>query len=44
VKGPDLRWFDVHAPPELSLGRVNHCQLQRALAHHRDPSLPTEFD
>jgi ADP-ribose pyrophosphatase YjhB (NUDIX family) len=40
----DVGWFDVHAPPPLSLGRVNHRQLQRALAHHRDPSLPTEFD
>jgi ADP-ribose pyrophosphatase YjhB (NUDIX family) len=40
----DVGWFDVDAPPELSLGRVNHRQLQRALAHHRDPSLPTEFD
>jgi hypothetical protein len=29
---------------ELSPARVNHRQLQRALAHHRDPSLPTEFD
>jgi ADP-ribose pyrophosphatase YjhB (NUDIX family) len=36
--------FDVDALPPLSLGRVNHRQLQRALAHHRDPSLPTEFD
>jgi ADP-ribose pyrophosphatase YjhB (NUDIX family) len=40
----DVGWFDVHEPPELSLGRVNHRQLQRALAHHRDPSLPNEFD
>ncbi len=37
-------WFDVHALPSLSLGRINHRQLERALAHHRDPSLPTEFD
>lgn len=40
----DVGWFDVHAPPPLSLGRVNRRQLERALAHHRDPSLPTEFD
>jgi hypothetical protein len=40
----DVGWFDVHAPPELSLGRVNKRQLERALAHHRNPSLPTEFD
>ncbi len=40
----DVGWFDVGALPELSLGRVNHRQLGRALAHHRNPSLPTEFD
>lgn len=40
----DVGWFDVHAPPPLSLGRVNQRQLERALAHHRDPSLPSEFD
>ena len=40
----DVGWFDVHALPPLSLGRVNHRQIQRALAHHRDPSLPSEFD
>lgn len=37
-------WFGVDALPPLSLGRVNQRQLGRALAHHRDPSLPTEFD
>jgi len=37
-------WFDVSAPPPLSLGRVNRRQLARALAHPRDPTLPTEFD
>jgi ADP-ribose pyrophosphatase YjhB (NUDIX family) len=40
----DVGWFDVQAPPPLSLGRVNQHQLDRALAHHRDPSRPTEFD
>ena len=40
----DVGWFDLGALPPLSLGRVNHRQLERALAHHRDPSLPTEFD
>lgn len=40
----DVGWFDTRALPPLSLGRVNHRQLQRALAHHRDPSLPAEFD
>jgi ADP-ribose pyrophosphatase YjhB (NUDIX family) len=40
----DVGWFDFDALPPLSLGRVNHRQLGRALAHYRDPSLPTEFD
>lgn len=40
----DIGWFSVDALPPMSLGRVNHRQLERALAHHRDTSLPTEFD
>jgi ADP-ribose pyrophosphatase YjhB (NUDIX family) len=40
----DVGWFGVDALPPLSLGRVNHHQVERALAHHRDPALPTEFD
>jgi ADP-ribose pyrophosphatase YjhB (NUDIX family) len=38
----EVGWFGLGEL--LSLGRVNHRQLERALAHHRDPSLPTEFD
>jgi ADP-ribose pyrophosphatase YjhB (NUDIX family) len=40
----DVGWFSVDALPPLSLGRVNPHQVERALAHHRDPALPTEFD
>jgi ADP-ribose pyrophosphatase YjhB (NUDIX family) len=40
----DVGWFGVDALPPLSLGRVNPRQVERALAHHRDPALPTEFD
>jgi ADP-ribose pyrophosphatase YjhB (NUDIX family) len=40
----DVGWFGVDALPPLSLGRVNQHQVERALAHHRDPALPTEFD
>jgi ADP-ribose pyrophosphatase YjhB (NUDIX family) len=40
----DVGWFAVGALPPLSLGRVNQHQVERALAHYRDPSLPTEFD
>jgi ADP-ribose pyrophosphatase YjhB (NUDIX family) len=37
-------WFRLDDLPPLSLGRVNGHELRRCLAHHRDPSLPTELD
>lgn len=37
-------WFGIDELPELSTGRVERRQLERLLAHHRDPSLPTEVD
>ena len=40
----DVGWFGLDRLPPLSLGRVNHRQITRALAHYRDPSLATEFD
>jgi ADP-ribose pyrophosphatase YjhB (NUDIX family) len=40
----DVGWFGLDELPPLSLGRVNRRQIERALAHHRDPALPTEFD
>jgi ADP-ribose pyrophosphatase YjhB (NUDIX family) len=40
----EIGWFDIEKLPPLSPGRVNENELRRALAHHRDPSLPTEFD
>jgi ADP-ribose pyrophosphatase YjhB (NUDIX family) len=40
----DVGWFGLGVLPPLSLGRVNQRQLDRALVHHRDPSLSTEFD
>jgi ADP-ribose pyrophosphatase YjhB (NUDIX family) len=40
----DVGWFGVDAMPPLSLGRVNHRQVERALAHYQNPALPTEFD
>jgi ADP-ribose pyrophosphatase YjhB (NUDIX family) len=36
----DVGWFYIHALPSLSLGRVNHRQLERALAHRRDLLCP----
>ena len=40
----DVGWFGLRDLPPMSLGRVNPRQLERALAHHRDPALPSEFD
>ena len=40
----EIGWFGLDELPPLSLGRINRRELERALAHHRDPSLPTEFD
>ena len=40
----DVGWFALDELPPLSLGRVNQRQVERALAHHRDPTLATEFD
>ena len=40
----DVGWFALDELPPLSLGRVNQRQVERALAHHRDPALATEFD
>lgn len=40
----DTGWFAVTALPPLSLSRVSHRQIERALAHFRDPALPAEFD
>ncbi|BEP13762.1 NUDIX hydrolase N-terminal domain-containing protein [Acidothermaceae bacterium B102] len=40
----EVGWFGLAELPELSLGRVNLREIERCLAHHRDPSLPTELD
>jgi ADP-ribose pyrophosphatase YjhB (NUDIX family) len=40
----EIGWFGIDELPELSDGRVNRWELERVLTHHRDPSLPTEFD
>lgn len=37
-------WFGLDELPPLSEGRVTAYELGRCLAHHRDPSLPTELD
>ena len=40
----DVGWFDLDGLPPLSTGRVTEAELRRCLAHHRDPTLPTELD
>lgn len=40
----EVGWFDLDELPPLSPGRINPWELSRIVAHHRDRSLPTEFD
>jgi ADP-ribose pyrophosphatase YjhB (NUDIX family) len=40
----EIGWFGIDELPELSAGRISERQLRRIIAHHRDRSLPTEFD
>ena len=40
----EVGWFGLDELPLLSLGRVLRKELEVVLAHHRDPSLPTEWD
>jgi ADP-ribose pyrophosphatase YjhB (NUDIX family) len=40
----DVGWFGVDELPPLSEGRVHASQIRVALAHHRDPTLPTVVD
>ncbi|MBB2902786.1 ADP-ribose pyrophosphatase YjhB (NUDIX family) [Kineococcus radiotolerans] len=40
----DVGWFGLDELPELSRQRISRWELERLLAHHRDPALPTEWD
>jgi ADP-ribose pyrophosphatase YjhB (NUDIX family) len=40
----EVGFFHRDALPELSTARVTTGQIERLFAHHRDRSLPTEFD
>jgi ADP-ribose pyrophosphatase YjhB (NUDIX family) len=40
----ETRFFQHDALPELSTARVTRRQIERVFAHHRDRTLPTEFD
>jgi len=40
----EIGWFGLDDLPALSLQRVSRWELERLLAHHRHPSLPTEWD
>ena len=39
-----VEFFDVHALPELSTGRVLASQIERLHQHRIHPELPTDFD
>ncbi len=39
-----VRFFDLHALPELSTGRVLASQIERLHQHQLHPQLPTDFD
>ena len=39
-----VQFFDIHALPELSTGRVLASQIERPHQHHLHPELPTDFD
>jgi ADP-ribose pyrophosphatase YjhB (NUDIX family) len=40
----ETRFFPQDALPKLSTARVTRHQIERVLAHHRERTLPTEFD
>lgn len=40
----EVGWFGLDELPPLSPGRIDPWELGRIVAHHRDRSLPTEFD
>ena len=44
VETADAAFFAEDEIPELSISRTTRPQLQRCFAHHRNPSLPTDFD
>jgi len=44
VETLEADWFAVDALPPLSVTRVTAAQVLRCLAHHRDPTLPVDFD
>jgi ADP-ribose pyrophosphatase YjhB (NUDIX family) len=44
IETSESGFFAENALPELSPGRIREHQIRRLFAHHRDPSLPTDFD
>jgi ADP-ribose pyrophosphatase YjhB (NUDIX family) len=40
----DVGWFGLDDLPQLSERRINRWELERLMAHHREPGLPTEWD
>lgn len=44
VEIDEIDFFGEHEIPPLSTNRITQKQIQRLFEHHRDPSLPTDFD
>ena len=44
IEADGVGFFGEHELPELSLSRVTPVQLERIFEHHRDHSLPADFD
>lgn len=44
VETSEVGWFPLDDLPELSVGRATGAQILRMGDHHRNPTLPTDFD
>ncbi len=44
VETSEVGWFEVDHLPALSTGRVTERQIRRMGDHHRDRTIPTDFD
>ncbi len=44
IEADGVGFFGEHELPELSLSRVTPAQIRRIFKHHRDPTLPADFD
>ena len=44
VETDEVGFFPLDGLPPLSVGRVTEAQIRRFFQHHRNPTLPTDFD